>query len=321
VPLIEFVPKDFWENSEHAAVEAIGKEIAENWGWKNPTIIDPHLLGDDVAARNIEVVLNSLKRYSVPSAVSTDPFRSEDYQKALERSLNKLNDLDVCFRIRTIHLRVAGLDSALRDLLERFSVTAKDVHMILDFGLISDQGMNFARTWNSLPMLNEWKSLTTLAGSFPKDLSHLAANQEHFLPRGEWDSWLSLNELTPLRTAFGDYTIQHPFFEEREGKGFNFSPSIRYTAPDGYIIMRGEGIMNDDGVGCEQWLGEAALLTEKAEFCGASLSWGDTFIHDKSQEPLNPGSIKDWLAATINHHQALVAKQVQEAKVVVAARR
>jgi hypothetical protein len=79
--------------------------------------------------------------------------------------------------------------------------------------------------------------------------------------------------------------------------------------------------MNEDGLGCEQWLGEAALLTEKPEFCRAPFSWGDTFIYDKSKEPLNPGSIKDWLAATINHHLTFVAKQVQEVKVVSVARR
>jgi Beta protein len=314
VPVIEFVPKDFWETAEQAAVNTVGKEIAENWGWRNPVIIDPHLLGDDLAARNIEFVLSALKRYNVPCAIVTDVSRTEEYQQAVERSLSRINSLELCFRISVIHLRATGLDSPVRELLARFSSAARDVHMILDFGLISDEGANFAPTWNSLPMARDWKSLTTLAGSFPKDLSHLAPNGEHWLPRGEWESWCSLNERSSLPTAFGDYTIQHPFFEEREGKGYNFSPSIRYTCPDGWLIFRGEGVKNDDGVGYEQWLGEAALLSEKNEFCGGSFSWGDTFIHDKSKEPLNPGSIKDWLAATVNHHMTLVTRQIRAVK-------
>jgi Beta protein len=314
VPLIEFVPKDFWETAEHAATATIGKEIAENWGWRNPIVVDPHLLGDALAAQNIEVVLGELNRCHVPSAIVTDPFRSDEYQKAVERSLTRLSDLDLCFRIRSIHLRGAGLDSALRELLNRFSTHPKQVHMILDFAWISPDGMDFEPAWKSLPMLKEWKSRTSVAGSFPKDLSELAANEEHFLPRGEWESWCALNEGPRLLTTFGDYTIQHPFFEEREGKGYNFSPSIRYTCGNGCVIIRGEGVQNDDGVGCEQWLGEAELLCTKSEFCGAPFCWGDTFIHDKSKEPLNPGSIKDWLAATINHHLTFVARQVREVK-------
>jgi hypothetical protein len=314
VPIIEFVPKDFWGTSEHAAINTVGKEVAENWGWRNPVIIDPHLLGDKTAAQNIQVVLSALARYKVPCGIVTDVIRAEEYQQAVADSLGRIKGLDLCFRINSIQLRLPGLDSALRALLAKLGRHPNDVDMIVDFRFISDGGTNFRQSVSRLPMLTDWRSVTTLAGSFPKDLSHLTRNEQHFLPRSEWDSWCFLNERSLLLTAFGDYTIQHPFFEDREGKGFNFSPSIRYTCRNGYLIMRGEGIKNKDAPGCEQWLAEATILSEKTEFSGGGFCWGDTFIEDKSREPLNPGSIKDWLAATINHHLTLVAKQIQEVK-------
>src|SRR5438477_5506069 len=80
VPIIEFVPKDFWGTSEHAAINIVGKEVAENWGWRNPVIIDPHLLGDRTAAQNIQVVLSALARYNVPCGIVTDVSRAEEYQ-------------------------------------------------------------------------------------------------------------------------------------------------------------------------------------------------------------------------------------------------
>ena len=321
VPIIEFVPKDFWGTSEHAAINTVGKEIAENWGWKNPVIIDPHLLGDRTAAQTIQVVLRALIRYKVACGIVTDVSRAVEYQEAVADSLGSINGLDLCLRINPIHLRLAGLDSAIRELLRKLRRRPTDVHIIVDFRLISGEGTNFEPALNSLPMLNDWRSITTLAGSFPKDLRDLAPNEQHFLPRSEWDSWSSLNERSSVLTAFGDYTIQHPFFEDREGKRSNFSPSIRYTCANGYLIMRGEGVKNKGGPGYEQWLAEATILSEKSEFSGASFCWGDTFIHDKSNEPLNPGSIKDWLAATINHHLTLVAKQIQEVKAPAQLRR
>ena len=321
VPLIEFVPRDFWGSAENAAINTVGKEVAENWGWKHPVIIDPHLLGDNTAGKNLYSVLRALARYNVSCGIVTDISRTDDYQQSLAEVLRKFPGLDLCFRINPIHLRLPGLDSALRELLTKLGRKLNDVHMIVDFRLISEDGMNFGPALSSLPMLEDWCSITALAGSFPKNLSHLAPNEQHFLPRGEWGSWCSLNERSSLLTAFGDYTIQHPFFEDREGKGSNISPSIRYTCPDGYLIMRGEGVKNKDGPGYEQWLAEATILSEKSEFSGPSFCWGDTFIGDKSREPLNPGSIKDWLAATMNHHLTLVARQIREVKAPAQLRR
>jgi hypothetical protein len=120
----------------------------------------------------------------------------------------------------------------------------------------------------------------------------------------------------PLRVpSFGDYTIQHGIYEEREGKHFNFSASIRYTTPDGWLVMRGEGVLNEDGPGYAQWPAHAQLLMERSEFCHAQYSWGDKFMNDMGSQVEKTGQAKDWLAAGINHHMTMVANQLLDVQV------
>jgi hypothetical protein len=195
--------------------------------------------------------------------------------------------------------------------LAEIGTSRRRTHLILDFGCIAPSGMNFAAWVRNVPNLAEWKSVTVLAGTFPKDLSQFDANNEYDLERGEWSSWCELADSMNIPIAFADYTVQHAFFEEREGKQFNFSASIRYTTPEGYLVFRGEGVRNAGGPGYQQYLGQAKLLCARQEFLGKDFSWGDAYIHEKGNGSLNPGGPKEWLAATINHHITVVASQVQ----------
>jgi hypothetical protein len=110
--------------------------------------------------------------------------------------------------------------------------------------------------------------------------------------------------------SFGDYTIQHGVFEEHEGKHFNFSASLRYTADEYWVVMRGEGVKNEDGAGFQQFPAQAQLLTERSEFRGPQFSSGDMYIHTMAQQFTKSGQLKDWLVATFNHHITFVILQL-----------
>lgn len=210
----------------------------------------------------------------------------------------------------------AGFDAVIESALSRLERTAKDVHLILDFQAIGEDGINFAPWVTRIPLLDVWPSVTFLSGAFPKDLAHLAKNEQHVLSRGDWESWYDLLNRHPTRLpSFGDYTIQHGIFEEREGKHFNFSASIRYTSRAGWVVMRGEGVLNDDGPGYAQWPANAQLLCERPEFSEASYCWGDTFMKDMSAQLTRTGSAKEWLAAGINHHITMVVNHLIEVQV------
>jgi hypothetical protein len=227
---------------------------------------------------------------------------------------------DLVLRLSSYEFRQAAIGSMIDATLAELGTSRRRTHLLLDFGCIAASGMNFAAWFRNLPDLSAWKSVTVLAGTFPKDLSGFDPNGEYDLERGEWTSWCELSDSIKVPIAFGDYTVQHAFFEEREGKGFNFSASIRYTTPGGYLLFRGEGVRNADGPGYQQYLGEATLLCARSEFLGKEFSWGDAYIHEKGHGAFDTGGPKEWLAATINHHVTLVAAQVQDRIAVPAAR-
>jgi hypothetical protein len=188
--------------------------------------------------------------------------------------------------------------------------------LILDFQAIAGRGINFAPWINRIPLLEVWPSMTFLSGAFPKDLANLAKNEQHVLQRGDWESWCDLLNRHPTRLpTFGDYTIQHGIFEEHEGKHFNFSASIRYASPDGWVVMRGEGVLNEEGPGYAQWPANAQLLCERPEFCGPNYCWGDTFVKDMSTQLARTGSAKEWLAAGINQHITMVVNHLIDVQV------
>jgi hypothetical protein len=110
--------------------------------------------------------------------------------------------------------------------------------------------------------------------------------------------------------AFGDYTIQYPFYEPPPDR-CTFSASIRYTSDDYWLIMRGENVFNEDGPGFSQWPAEAQVLCGHEEFCGSNFSAGDMYINERASNPDQTGSAKTWLQAGINHHIEKVVSQLR----------
>jgi hypothetical protein len=96
---------------------------------------------------------------------------------------------------------------------------------------------------------------------------------------------------------------------------FNFSASIRYATPTGWLVMRGEGVLNEDGPGYAQWPAHAQLLSEHPEFTGSAYSWGDDFMQQMGSQLEKTGRAKDWLGAGINHHLTMVVNQLLAARV------
>jgi len=141
-------------------------------------------------------------------------------------------------------------------------------------------------------------------------------NKVHELTRHEVKLWT--NDLCQLmqsihgRTpSFGDYTIQHPFYNEPV-KTPHVSASIRYSAHESWTVFRGEWIGKKSGSGCGQYPAEAKLLMERPEYTGEDFSFGDKFIAEKAHNGSNhPGGPAQWLLGGINHHITLTAEMVQ----------
>jgi hypothetical protein len=310
VPIIEFVPQDFAADVKEGSLRKLAKSLINSCGWNYSFIVDASLLGDGVAASCIAAVCNEAMRYNPAIGIVTGVNKSAQYQEEVSNILSR-SSADLVLRVSSVEFRQAGITAIIDEVLARLGTHRDTTHLLLDFGYIDASGMDYIPWLRNLPTLTDWRSVTVLAGTFPKDLGQLAANEEHLLERGEWPSWCELAEAVGVPVAFGDYTIQHPYFKDNEGKGFNFSASIRYTVPRGYLVFRGEGVRNDGSPGYQQYLAEAQLLSERPEFCGGPFSWGDGFIAEKSHERVKTGGPKEWLSAGINHHITFTVREIQ----------
>jgi hypothetical protein len=306
-PLIELVPKHIAKTR----IEIAARQVAESWGWNRLTFVDFNLLPEEAMPLAIPRFAACAIRYNIGLAVATGLARGTNYQTGVRAAI-EASHCGLCLRIYPHDFRSGRVVAQIEELLGFFGVAASSVHLILDFQSICGHPPDMTDWVSRIPKPTEWRTFTLLAGSFPKDLSDFDKNSQQILQRSDllcWEDYLALAK--GRMASFGDYTVQHGVFEEHEGKQLNFSASLRYASRSDWVIMRGEGVFNEDGPGFAQWPANAALLCERDEFSGGTFSWGDDYIK-KMSLGFKTGGAKDWLAATINHHITLTVHQIAE---------
>lgn len=323
-PLIEVNPRALAaeEAADPAVVDKrcskVAAEILGDWG-NGRAFLDLGLLAPGVrAAGGVHPLTKIFQegRTLFPSFVPvTGLGRDVAYQDAA-RSVLAADNRGLCLRLKAGELERPGLPEEIDRLLTGFGLDYEAVDVLVDYGVVGDAPPDLAAACESLPGLRRWRTFTVLSAAFPVDLSGMRVG-EHVLPRRDWRAWRDqVTALPPLPRlpAYGDYTVQHPVFRE-PGFGLNFSASIRYTAEDAFVVMRGEGVRNDDGPGYAQWPANAMMLCERPEFRGEGFSAGDRYIKEMSAEVEKNGSGRTgdagtWLRAAFNHHLTLTVRQI-----------
>ena len=316
-PLIELIPSNFKEKKTTPTFDLMLSQtidgIFDSWGKKRFFIdlqhLDPnfrpptggHLLrrfGEEADKRGLSYV------------PTTGLSRVRAYQEAV-KVLSKKSKSGVCIRLCLSDLRRNKISSELYDLLGLVGASPKNSDLIIDCQYITDNNLNFKNIYNEIPDLQDWRTFTVIGGAFSKNLSGFSVGQ-HELARLDWMFWKKILKSRPsfIRLpSYGDYTIQHPIYSEPPVRS-NFSASIRYTSDDCWVIMRGEGVFNQDGPGYAQWPANAELLCDRSEFCGEDFCFGDQYIKDMSMQVMRPGNPTTWLRAGINHHLSFVVNQI-----------
>lgn len=216
-----------------------------------------------------------------------------------------------CLRVPAYLLNGKKIADVLIAELEALQLAPNDTDLIIDLGR-DPRSISHAQLRAVIPALNDWRSWTVLAGTFPVDLADLDANQlEYRLPREEWLSWRSQivgASLKVRRPSFGDFTIQcGEYVPAVKVPG---SLSVRYSLETEFLILRGRKPNAAIGVGFDQYYGHARYLTAKADYYGATFSAGDAFIDAKCATGVQPGDRRQWLAAGINHHLTATVAQL-----------
>ncbi len=301
-PLLELVPSRLMSAGE------VVKSMVGSWGVKRPFFLD--FLRVDSSWRvhtAIDVIVRLKEAGALPYVVF--PLYTSAFFDELCAWMRSDGANAASIRISSADLVSTRLLQEVGRTLERLGRTPANLDVLLDFGSMID-GTRMQGTAELLAKNARWASATIMGGSFPIDLSGLPKNNQYLLPRNEWLAWESIERRgIEAPTSYGDYTVVTADFREAPPNA-NFSASIRYTHKRDFVVMRGEGVFNDEGEGFKQYPAQARMLSLRKEYCGAGFSAGDRYIDTMSREARKTGSAQTWLRAGINHHMVFVPLQL-----------
>ena len=146
-------------------------------------------------------------------------------------------------------------DGILPQGIPRFMAThgliPENVDLILDLGALNDfvtEGVIAfgAAFLGEIPNQGRWRSLIISGCAFPRSMGVVQRNSYSYIERMEWIAWrdnlrANAGQIERIPT-FSDCAIQHP--EGVEGFDPTFmqaSATIRYTLPEEWLLIKGEG--------------------------------------------------------------------------------
>jgi hypothetical protein len=159
-----------------------------------------------------------------------------------------------------------------------------------------------------------WRSLTLAASAAPRDDSALKPGR-NVVARTEWKIWRAVARSIPQHLNFADTLTAHPDLADPPGYATaKRLVSVRYTAPDEWIILRGEPV----GGGAphtmaSQYFAHATVLASDPKFGGVKDCWADDRIRDIAAGSPGGGSRSVWTTIVASRHLAVAAGQISPA--------
>ncbi len=299
--------KSLREHLNHAA-----SQMEKCWGTSAPLLLDTHLLspGRDVeGASALAYVVEQAHALNVAAVpvVSTDCTPDD-----LRAVAGAAAGLGVAVRAPIGNVVKPSFPSVLMRTLKTLGVSPGQVDFVLDVREVGEdnrEAMAVAveAALTRLPATSEWRSLTVAAAAFPVNLTGMKPGL-HMLPRADWTMWTSLSGL-PRQPDFGDYAIAHPDLPNLDMRKVKVSASIRYTAPDSFVVARGRVVTDDRHGGYAQFITLSGDLVNHRAFAGPSFSWGDDYIVTCADGGPS-GNLTTWRQVGTNHHITMVVKQL-----------
>jgi hypothetical protein len=117
--------------------------------------------------------------------------RVRSYQTAIARTAAK-DKRGVCFRLEATDFEnPTELKRELYKLLTTFKITTAEADLVIDLKEIPSESATtnafvILGMFNNLPVINEWRSLTLAAGSFPINLSEVGSDAPHRIVSGRF---------------------------------------------------------------------------------------------------------------------------------------
>ncbi|MGZ0153303.1 beta family protein [Kribbella sp. WER1] len=164
--------------------------------------------------------------------------------------------------------------AALERFLERLAIDPVRLDIVLDAGYVAGPDQRLVDVMlallDGLPIWREYRSITVLSGSVPKELEQIHHWEQ---PRFEEVLWETVRAATSDSLRFGDYGAVHPApAEPWRSNHIN----LKYTCPDHWLYLR-ERLRETDGDNARASTLRlvSSELVSSGSFSGAGYSWGD----------------------------------------------
>lgn len=239
----------------------------------------------------------------------TSPFFLQPFQQAI-RNVITADGRGVMFRVPANFFANPQNLPALDALVTFLGLPKNQVDILVDLryrsDLITVQQVG-AYFLNSLPFINDWRTITLASGCFPEKIYDQPTGKWLPFDRNDWNGWSGIIQqrmAAQLRLpSYGDYGIRHA--GEPQVVPNTPAPNLRYTKEQIIWVRRGEKTDGAMRAICSD-------LMTRPFFSGAQFSVGDAEIAAKATTtgPGN-GSPEQWIQWCTNHHLELTASQIQ----------
>jgi hypothetical protein len=206
-----------------------------------------------------------------------------------------------------IDVRATSADAFLH-LLERLASDPARVDLVLDAGYVAgpDQQLvdRMLALLDGLPDYREYRSVTVLSGSVPKQLEQIHRWEQ---PRFEEMLWQTVKASTSDSVRFGDYGAVHPApTAPWPSKHIN----LKYTCADHWLYFR-EPLRepDDENARASALRLVSAELLNSGSFSGSGYSWGDDrFAEAADGRGAGLGGTSVPVAFATSHHLAYLSE-------------
>ncbi len=231
---------------------------------------------------------------------------------------NKYSQVMICIRVYWRDLQNPDVMSQqLSNIYNRLGIGVERAYLLIDLGgetgpEIYAKAMSEAQ---AVANINNYAGLIFASGSIPMNLSGYDRGKASDIVRHDWHNWQNHANTSRGQRAvtFADHTIRYPG-DDHPAQFFAPTAKLIYTVGDKYLLFRGQvGELN-----------QFPHFANALHFMGAAndrgYSQGDAFMatmRDHLEEyqsgyirELQPGNVKQWMSAAINHHMSVVVDQI-----------
>ncbi len=297
----------------------IVSRILNCWGIHEPIFVD--LFDIKLTDRIQEGILpvsylfDYLRSRSILAIPTTGLDRDEPYNEAIAKIIAR-DQRGACIRILGDDMDdVYELHEDLSQLRSALKSNEEDLHLLIDFRFLLSAAIPSAvekatEILNSLPNIQNWKTVTLAASAYPQSLMGIKPNSIKRIKRCELELWFSVMSKTIKRIPlFGDYGIVNPITVEFDSSRVSSSAKIRYTVEKEWLIVKGKSLRTHPDK-FKQYHNLAGSLSKMADFLGPTFSPGDTYIKRCASHEEKSGSLTTWITVDTSHHLTFVADQI-----------